>query len=558
MYACFDQPDLKATFTLTRDRAGRLEGRLQRPGRAPTEDVPGRRPADALRHHPAAVSPYITALVAGPYHEATDSARRHRPRHLLPGVAGSSTSTPTRSSRSPSRASTSSSRPSATATRSTSTTSCFVPEFNAGAMENAGCVTFLEDYVFRSKVDRRRLRAAGRDDPARDGAHVVRRPGDHAVVGRPLAERVVRHLRSACSARPRRPAGPTPGRRSPTPRRRWAYRQDQLPSTHPIAADIPDVQAVEVNFDGITYAKGASVLKQLAAYVGIEAFLDALAGYFRDHEYANTTLVRPARRAGEELRPGPVALVGPVAGDRRRQHAARRVRGRSPTAGSPPSRSCRTRRPSTTCCATTGWRSGSTTARRCAGCSVIELDVSGERTQVPELSAIAQPDLVLVNDDDLTYAKIRLDERSLATVTERIGDAGRLAAPGPVLGGGLGHDPRRRNGPRATSCRLVLQRHRRRDEHRRGRSPCTCRPARRWAPTPTRTGRSTGWAQLADHAARRAAGRRAGQRPPAGMGAAARRRGPQRRPPRRCCAACSTAPPPCPGWPSTPTCAGRC
>ena len=70
----------------------------------------------------------------------------------------------------------------------------------------------------------------------------------------------------------------------------WAYAQDQLPSTHPIAADIPDVAAVEVNFDGITYAKGASVLKQLVAYVGREEFLAGVRRYFRTHAYGNTTL----------------------------------------------------------------------------------------------------------------------------------------------------------------------------------------------------------------------------------------------------------------------------
>ena len=70
----------------------------------------------------------------------------------------------------------------------------------------------------------------------------------------------------------------------------WAYRQDQLPSTHPIAADIPDIDAVEVNFDGITYAKGASVLKQLVAYVGRENFLDGVRKYFAAHAWGNATL----------------------------------------------------------------------------------------------------------------------------------------------------------------------------------------------------------------------------------------------------------------------------
>src|SRR5699024_6738844 len=69
----------------------------------------------------------------------------------------------------------------------------------------------------------------------------------------------------------------------------WAYRQDQLPTTHPIAADMVDIAAVEVNFDGITYAKGASVLKQLAAYVGHDAFFAGLRDYFDRHAWANAS-----------------------------------------------------------------------------------------------------------------------------------------------------------------------------------------------------------------------------------------------------------------------------
>ena len=69
----------------------------------------------------------------------------------------------------------------------------------------------------------------------------------------------------------------------------WAYRQDQLPTTHPVAADIPDLEDVDINFDGITYSKGASVLKQLVAYVGLDEFLAGLQHYFRDHEFGNAT-----------------------------------------------------------------------------------------------------------------------------------------------------------------------------------------------------------------------------------------------------------------------------
>ncbi len=108
----------------------------------------------------------------------------------------------------------------------------------------------------------------------------------------------------------------------------WAYRQDQLPSTHPVAADIPDLHAVEVNFDGITYAKGASVLKQLVAYVGLDSFLAGLRDYFRDHAFGNATfadlLGALEKASGRDLSGVGTAVVE----DHRAQHAARRLRRR--------------------------------------------------------------------------------------------------------------------------------------------------------------------------------------------------------------------------------------
>ena len=111
-------------------------------------------------------------------------------------------------------------------------------------------------------------------------------------------------------------------------RKNWAYRQDQLPSTHPIAADNLDLQAVEVNFDGITYAKGASVLKQLVAWVGLEQFLAGLRDYFKDFAFSQHRVRRPARRAREVLRPRARVLGAGVAADLGRQHAGAGVRAR--------------------------------------------------------------------------------------------------------------------------------------------------------------------------------------------------------------------------------------
>ncbi|MEL0200246.1 MAG: M1 family aminopeptidase, partial [Aquiluna sp.] len=85
----------------------------------------------------------------------------------------------------------------------------------------------------------------------------------------------------------------------------WAYRQDQLPSTHPIVATINDLEDVQVNFDGITYAKGASVLKQLVAWVGRDEFFRGVASYFKKHQWQNTELkdllVELEKESGRDL-----------------------------------------------------------------------------------------------------------------------------------------------------------------------------------------------------------------------------------------------------------------
>jgi aminopeptidase N len=203
----------------------------------------------------------------------------------------------------------------------------------------------------------------------------------------------------------------------------WAYRQDQLPTTHPIAADIVDIEAVKVNFDGITYAKGASVLKQLAHYVGEDSFAAALRGYFRRHEYANTTLQdlldALAETSGRDLstwskewlQTAGVNTLRPrfeVDGDGNFTSFA--VVQEAPETH-PTLRSHRLR---------IGLydRTSEGVLRR----EQVELDVSGSTTDVPALVGRLQPDLVLVNDDDLAYAKIRLDERSLRTLIDYIGE----------------------------------------------------------------------------------------------------------------------------------------
>jgi aminopeptidase N len=194
----------------------------------------------------------------------------------------------------------------------------------------------------------------------------------------------------------------------------WAYRQDQLPSTHPIAADIPDIHAVEVNFDGITYAKGASVLKQLVAYVGRENFLDGVRKYFGAHAWGNATLAdllsALEQTSGRDLaawsrdwlQTAGVNTLRPSysvdSGGRFTEFAVEQEAAES----HPLLRSHRI---------AIGLydRTEAGLSRRLR----VETDVAGPRTVIPELAGQPRPDLVLVNDDDLTYAKIRLDEHSL-------------------------------------------------------------------------------------------------------------------------------------------------
>jgi len=201
----------------------------------------------------------------------------------------------------------------------------------------------------------------------------------------------------------------------------WAYRQDQLPSTHPIAADIPDIHAVEVNFDGITYAKGASVLKQLVAYVGRENFLAAVRRYFAAHAWGNATLAdllaaleeTSGRNLGDWSRQWlETAGVNTLRPDYETgadgRFTAFAVR-QEAVAEYPVLRSHRIaiglydRTP------------GGLIRRR-----QVETDAAGAVTPIPELAGEQRPDLVLVNDDDLTYAKIRLDDHSLGTLIQAI------------------------------------------------------------------------------------------------------------------------------------------
>jgi len=301
----------------------------------------------------------------------------------------------------------------------------FVPEFNAGAMENAGAVTFLEDYVFRSKVTRYSYERRA-ETVLHEMAHMWF--GDLVTMtwwdDLWLNESFATFASVLCQAEATEydQAWTT----FANVEKSWAYRQDQLPSTHPVAADIPDLHAVEVNFDGITYAKGASVLKQLVAYVGLEEFLAGLRDYFAAHAFDNATfsdlLGALEKASGRDLSDwgqqwlkttglNTLRADFDVDADGKFTRFAIAQGGAAPGAGE-----TRVHR------LAVGIYDDDPTTGKLVRVHREELDVEGPLTEVPALQGVSRGKLILVNDDDLTYCSLRLDELSLKTALSRIAD----------------------------------------------------------------------------------------------------------------------------------------
>ncbi|AVH58731.1 MULTISPECIES: aminopeptidase N [Streptomyces] len=299
----------------------------------------------------------------------------------------------------------------------------FVPEYNLGAMENPGLVTFREEFIFRGQVTQASYE--GR-------ANVILHEMAHMWFGDLVTmewwddlwlKESFADFMGAFSL-----VGATRFKNGwitfANRRKAWAYRADQLPSTHPITADIHDLQDAKLNFDGITYAKGASVLKQLVAYVGQDAFLEGARRYFKRHAYGNTRLgdllAALEETSGRDMAAwarswlqtaGVNSLTPQVILNAEGRIAELSVLQEAPESH-PELRPHRV-----------GLglyrRSLEGTLERYARA---EVDVDGPRTVVAELTGAEAPDLVLVNDDDLTYCKIRFDEGSLATLRERLGE----------------------------------------------------------------------------------------------------------------------------------------
>jgi len=298
----------------------------------------------------------------------------------------------------------------------------FVPEFNAGAMENAGAVTFTETYVFRSKVtdaikERRVVTILHELAHMWFGDLVTMKWWNDLWLNESFAEWA--STIATAEATEWTEAWTT----FAAMEKSWAYRQDQLPSTHPVVATINDLDDVQVNFDGITYAKGGSVLKQLVAWVGIDAFFAGVAAYFAKHEYANTTLQdllseleTTSGRSLDEwskkwLETAGVNTLRPLIETDADGSITSFVIEQTASPDYP------TIRPHRLAIGFYDLING-----KLARTHREELDVDGERTDVAALVGMRKPALVLLNDDDLAYAKIRLDEQSLAVAIEHLAD----------------------------------------------------------------------------------------------------------------------------------------
>ncbi|WP_394253519.1 aminopeptidase N [Arthrobacter pityocampae] len=299
----------------------------------------------------------------------------------------------------------------------------FVPEFNAGAMENAGAVTFVETYVFRSRVpdatvERRAITILHELAHMWFGDLVTMRWWNDLWLNESFAEFM--STLAAAKATEFEQAWTT----FAILEKGWAYRQDQLPSTHPIVATINDLEDVQVNFDGITYAKGASVLKQLVAWVGEEEFMQGVRQYFAKHSWKNTELVDLLSElevaSGRDLKAWSALWLETAGVNTLRPEFTTDGDGTITSFAILQSaiEAFPTIRPHRLAVGFYDHDDDGALVR----VHRLELDVDGERTEVPDLVGHRQPALVLLNDDDLAYAKIRLDPASLRTSVRHVRD----------------------------------------------------------------------------------------------------------------------------------------
>jgi aminopeptidase N len=418
VFACFDQPDLKSVYTWHATVPAHWRTISNMP-------VAAEEPAGTTKivhfAESARMSTYITALCAGPYHEVRYThdgismgyyCRASMAEHLdaddlhLITAQGFDFFHEQFGVRYP----------------LPKYDQLWVPDFNAGAMENFGCVTHSEThYIFRSQVT---------DFEYEQRANTILHELAHMWFGDLVTMRWWNDLwlNESFAEWASHWANTHATRFSDawttflSIRKNWGYRQDQLSSTHPVYCEMPDLEAVEVNFDGITYAKGASVLKQLVAYVGEEPFRAGLRSYFGRYAWGNATfddlLSELESASGRELRKFAAQWLETAQVNTLRPEVTidadgnyQRVVVRQEAPADYPT--LRTHRIGV---GLYDLREGRLVRR-----DRLEVDVVGEATPLSQLAGVPVADVLLLNDDDLTYAKLRLDERSMATVVQHVG-----------------------------------------------------------------------------------------------------------------------------------------
>ncbi|MFI8822478.1 aminopeptidase N [Streptomyces sp. NPDC053431] len=428
VFASFEQPDLKATFQFTVKAPSGWSVISNSPTPEPKDDVWVFEPTPRI-------STYITALIVGPYHAVHSTYEKDgqvvplgiycRP-SLAEFLDADHIFDVTRQGFTWFQEKFAYDYPFAKYDQ------LFVPEFNAGAMENAGAVTIRDQYVFRSKVT-----DAAYERRAETILHELAHMWFGDLVTMEwwndlwLNESFATFTSVACQASVEGTRWPHAWTTFANAEKTWAYRQDQLPSTHPIMAEINDLEDVLVNFDGITYAKGASVLKQLVAYVGQDEFFKGVQAYFKRHAFGNTRLTdllgALEETSGRDLKAWSKAwletaginiLRPAIETDDDGVITSFAVRQEAPAlpAGAKGEAVLRPHRIAIGFYDLDG-------AGKLVRTERVELDIdAAELTRVPQLSGRQRPAVVLLNDDDLSYAKVRLDEVSLKNVTAHLGD----------------------------------------------------------------------------------------------------------------------------------------
>ena len=419
MYACFDQPDQKATFTISTITPKHWEV-ISNYGIESTKDLDGDRKFLQFAESQV-ISTYVTAIVAGPYTSVHDEYKGEKTiplgiyarKSFFKHVDAENIFEVTKQGFAYFEKTFGLAYPFGKYDQ------IAVAEYNWGAMENVGCVTFHEDVlIFRSKVTERSYISR---------ATTIHHEMAHMWFGDLVTMKWWQDLwlneSFAEWASYMSVSESTKYKHAWTEfnsvRKNWAYRADQLTSTHPIAVEMADLDDVRTNFDGISYAKGASVLQQLVAHVGRDNFIAGLRKYFAKHAYKNTELsdliTELEATSGKDLtawvgtwlRTAGVNTLRPVVEIDGDNYASVSVKQEVP----PMPVGSKELRPHHLFIGLFDLHDGTLVRRES-----IEVDIDGELTEIKAFAGKKVADLLLINDHDQSYAKLRFDERSVETM----------------------------------------------------------------------------------------------------------------------------------------------